>query len=228
MYYSARNIHNQKVNFENIVKEAVGDQQLIRTRAFTISTKDGDETAFFDALRKSGIEVVSKELLEYNSGAKKGDWDVGVTIDIVSMLDMLDVVVLVSGDGDFVPLAEYVKSRGRIFHVASFRESTSTSLVNAASIYTNLSDDKATYLIGSRAKSKTVAKPKAKAATKAKPKPKAKTTTKAKSATKTKAPAKSKSAAKRTKRPAPKASSNVNAKSSEEDIEESRTRRLTF
>jgi uncharacterized LabA/DUF88 family protein len=223
MYYSARNIHNQKVNFENIVSEAVGDQLLVRTRAFTISTKDGDETAFFDALRKSGIEVVSKELLEYNSGAKKGDWDVGITIDIVSMLDMLDVVVLVSGDGDFVPLCEYVKSRGRIFHVASFRESTSTSLVNAASKYTNLSDDKETYLIGSRKKSTGTSKPKTKA------KPAEKEKTKTKTPVKSKAKPKSKARpAKRGRRSAPKASTNVNDKSSEEDIEESRTRRLTF
>lgn len=150
MYYSARNIFNRKVNFSNIVEKSVGEADLIRAIAYTISTKTGDESAFFEALRKKGIEVASKELLEYNSGVKKGDWDVGITIDIVRMLDMLDVVVLVSGDGDYVPLANYVKSRGRIMHVASFRESTSTSLVNAVDIYTNLSDDQKTYLIPER------------------------------------------------------------------------------
>ena len=154
MYYSARNIHNRKVNFENIIKSVVEENQLIRARAFTISTKEGDESAFFEALKKTGIEVVSKELLEYHSGSKKGDWDVGITIDIVRMLDMLDVVVLVSGDGDFVPLGEYIKSRGRIFHVASFRESTSTALVESADIYTNLSEDKRKFLISNRKGSK--------------------------------------------------------------------------
>lgn len=150
MYYSARNIFNRKVNFSNIVEKTVGEADLIRAIAYTISTKTGDESAFFEALRKKGIEVASKELLEYNSGVKKGDWDVGITIDIVRMLDMLDVVVLVSGDGDYVPLANYVKSRGRIMHVASFRESTSTALVGAVDIYTNLSDDQKTYLIPER------------------------------------------------------------------------------
>ncbi len=150
MYYSARNIFNRKVNFSNIVEKSVGEADLIRAIAYTISTKTGDESAFFEALRKKGIEVASKELLEYNSGVKKGDWDVGITIDIVRMLDMLDVVVLVSGDGDYVPLANYVKSRGRIMHVASFRESTSTALVGAVDIYTNLSDDQKTYLIPER------------------------------------------------------------------------------
>jgi len=150
MYYSARNIHGRKVNFANIVKETVGDAQLIRALAYTISTKGGDETAFFDALRSKGIEVKSKELLEYSTGHKKGDWDVGITVDIVRSLDMLDVVVLVSGDGDFVPLADFVRSRGRVFHVASFRESTSGSLVAATDVYINLSDDKKKFLIGER------------------------------------------------------------------------------
>lgn len=147
MYYSARNIHGNKVNFSNIVTETTGGQLLIRAIGYGVSTKTGEETAFFEALHGAGIEVMTKELLEYDSGHKKGDWDVGITIDIVRMLDMLDVVVLVSGDGDYVPLGEYVKGHGRIFHVASFRESTSTRLVEAADIYTNLSDDKAKFLI---------------------------------------------------------------------------------
>lgn len=150
MYYSARNLFQKKVNFSNIVKETVGDAQLIRAMAYTISTKSGEEEAFFEALEKSGIEVISKELLEYDSGQKKGDWDVGITTDIIRSLDMLDVVVLVSGDGDFTPLADYVRSRGRIFHVASFRESTSTMLVESCDFYTNLSADKRKFLIANR------------------------------------------------------------------------------
>lgn len=150
MYYSARNLFDRKVNFENIVKHAVGDAQLVRAIAYTISTKGGEETPFFEALKNAGIEVKSKELLEYHSGNKKGDWDVGITVDIIRMLDMLDVVVLVSGDGDFVPLADFVRSRGRIMKVASFRESTSTSLVEAADEYTNFSDEKRKYLIAGR------------------------------------------------------------------------------
>lgn len=149
MYYSARNLYGQKVNFLNIVKAATGDQQLIRAIAYGVATKTGDETAFFEALHNVGIEVMTKDLLEYDSGQKKGDWDVGITIDIVRMCDMLDVVVLVSGDGDYVPVGEYVKGRGRIFQVMSFRESTSTRLVDFADVYTNLSDDRARFLISS-------------------------------------------------------------------------------
>lgn len=147
MYYSARNIYGSKVNFGNIVKAVVGNQKLVRAIAYTISTKTGEERPFFEALSSMGLEVKTKELLEYDSGHKKGDWDVGITIDVVRMLDMLDVVVMVSGDGDYCALAEYVKNHGRIFHVASFRESTSTMLVEAADIYTNLSSDQKTFLI---------------------------------------------------------------------------------
>ncbi len=147
MYYSARNIYGSKVNYGNIVKAAAGDQKLIRAVAYTISTKTGDELPFFEALHKSGIEVNTKELLEYDSGHKKGDWDVGITVDIIRMLDTLDTVVIVSGDGDYVPLGEYIKNRGRVFHVVSFRESTSSKLVEAADVYTNLSDNLSDFLI---------------------------------------------------------------------------------
>lgn len=147
MYYSARNIYGSKVNFGKIVEKTSEKQKLIRAIAYTISTKTGDETPFFEALHNMGIEVNTKELLEYDSGHKKGDWDVGITVDIIRMLDTLDVVILVSGDGDYVPLGEYVKNRGRIFHVASFRESTSSKLVEAADVYTNFSDDLSSFLI---------------------------------------------------------------------------------
>jgi uncharacterized LabA/DUF88 family protein len=147
MYYSARNIYGAKVNFGNIVKTVVGNQTLIRAIAYTISTKSGEERPFFEALQAMGIDVRTKELLEYESGHKKGDWDVGITIDIVRMLDMLDVVVMVSGDGDYCALAEYVKNRGRMFHVASFRESTSTMLVDAADHYINLSNNYNSFLL---------------------------------------------------------------------------------
>ena len=148
MYYSARFLYQRKVNFGNIVDEATSDRKLIRALAYVVTTKTGDETPFLDALRKQGIETKEKELLEYNSGQKKADWDVGITVDIIKMLDRLDVVVLVSGDGDYVPLVEYCQSRGRQVEVISFRESTSTKLVESVDGYTDMSSDKKKFLIG--------------------------------------------------------------------------------
>jgi uncharacterized LabA/DUF88 family protein len=148
MYYSAKNLYQKKVNFAEIVQQTVGDADLIRAIAYTISTEEGTEHGFFKALQSAGIEVASKNLLDYGHGSKKGDWDVGITIDIIRMLDMLDVVVLVSGDGDFVPLADHVRSRGRIMHLASFRESTSTALLDHVDFHTNLSENPEVFLIG--------------------------------------------------------------------------------
>ncbi|MEK7665406.1 MAG: NYN domain-containing protein [Patescibacteria group bacterium] len=148
MYYSARNLFQRKVSFANIVAEGVGDRKLIRAIAYVVTTKGGEESPFLEALEQKGIELKKKELLEYFSGQKKADWDVGITVDVIKMLDMLDVVVLVSGDGDFIPLVHYIQSRGRQVIVISFRESTSSKLVEATDLYINMSENKRKFLIG--------------------------------------------------------------------------------
>ncbi|MBI5369913.1 NYN domain-containing protein [Candidatus Uhrbacteria bacterium] len=148
MYYSARSLFQRKVHFKNIVEDAVAGRRLIRALAYVVSTKTAEEQPFFEALQKSGIETREKELMEYASGHKKADWDVGLAIDVVRMLDVLDVVVIVSGDGDFIPLVEHIQSRGRIAEVMAFGETTSTSLTNFVDDYTDLSKNKRRYLIG--------------------------------------------------------------------------------
>lgn len=147
MYYSARNLYDAKVNFGNIVKCAVADRRLIRAIAYVVRTKTREEQPFIDALKKMGIETKEKELLEYFGGQKKADWDVGITVDIIRMSEILDAAVVVSGDGDYVPVLEYLKSHGRQAEVMAFRETTSTKLVEAADIYTNMSDSKEEFLI---------------------------------------------------------------------------------
>lgn len=148
MYYSARNIFNAHVNFKSIVDAAVDGRHLIRAIAYVVGTKTGEEKPFFEALKKSGIETRQKELQEYFGGAKKADWDVGIAVDAIRISDLLDVVVIVSGDGDFIPLVEYLKHKGRQVEVVAFRETTSTKLVEAADSFLNLSDGTATFLIG--------------------------------------------------------------------------------
>ena len=148
LYYSARNLFGKKVNFENVVEAALKDRQLIRATAYVVSTESGEESPFFEALQKAGIQTKSKPLVEYFSGIKKADWDVGIAVDAMSTVDAVDVVVLVSGDGDFVPLAQYVRSNGRRFEVVSFRETTASNLLEWTDAYTNLSDDKRKFLIG--------------------------------------------------------------------------------
>lgn len=157
MYYSARNLFKRKVNFKNIVKDAVGDRKLIRAVAYVVSTETGDEQPFFEALEKAGIELRRKELMEYSSGHKKADWDVGLAIDVVQMLDSLDVVVIVSGDGDFEPLVDHIRSRGRMAEIMAFGQTTSSKLRGVGCHYTDLSENKRRYLIGPKAGTRTAA-----------------------------------------------------------------------
>lgn len=148
MYYTARYLFQRKVNFKNIVEDAVAGRKLIRAQAYVVRTKSADEQPFFEALQKAGIETREKDLMEYASGHKKADWDVGLAIDAVQMLDILDVIVIVSGDGDFLPLVEHIQSRGRIAEVMAFGETTSSTLLNYVDHFTDLSASKRRYLIG--------------------------------------------------------------------------------
>jgi uncharacterized LabA/DUF88 family protein len=148
MYYSARNLFKRKVNFKNIVDDAVAGRKLIRAIAYVVATEGGEEKPFFEALQNAGIQTRAKNLMIYLSGQKKADWDVGLAIDVVQVLDTLDVVVIVSGDGDFQPLVNYVQSRGRMVELMAFRETTSSGLIEMVQNYTDLSANQKRYLIG--------------------------------------------------------------------------------
>ena len=151
MYYSAKNLHGKKVSFGNIVKEAVGDRKLIRAIAYVVRTETNEEQPFFEALYNLGIETREKDLKIFNTGTKKADWDVGLAVDAIRLSSSLDAIVLVSGDGDYVPLVEYLqKSAGKAVEVVAFGETTSSELVNEADDFINLSDDKAKFLIADR------------------------------------------------------------------------------
>lgn len=147
MYYSARALYEQKVDFGEILKEAVGNRQLVRAFAYVIQADNEDEGTFFDALRERGYELRSKALLNFYGGTSKGDWDVGLAIDVVRMVDKLDVVVLISGDGDFKDLLQYVKEHGARAEVLAFGSSASSQLVEEADAVYDLAQDPKRFLI---------------------------------------------------------------------------------
>ena len=149
LYHTARNLYQSKVNFGEVVKSAVGDRNLIRAIAYVITTEAGDEKGFFEALGKVGIEAKTKDLQVFGSGAKKADWDVGLAVDAMKMAPKLDTIILVSGDGDFVPLVEYLKiNQGCQVEVVSFGKSTSAKLIEACDGFVDLDQDPKKYLIG--------------------------------------------------------------------------------
>jgi uncharacterized LabA/DUF88 family protein len=148
VYHSARNLYQARVNFGAVLKEAVAGRKLVRAVAYVITTEAGDEKNFFEALSKLGIETKTKDLQIFAGGAKKADWDVGLAVDAIKMSPRLDSVVIVSGDGDFIPLVEYLQTIGVQVEVVSFGKSTSGKLREAVDDFVDLSADPKKYLIG--------------------------------------------------------------------------------
>lgn len=147
MYYSARALYNKKVDFKKVLDDGVANRQLVRAIAYGITTEEAHEEEFHQALSSQGFEVKTKPLQSFVGGQKKGDWDVGIAIDILRLEPKIDVAVLVCGDGDFIPLVEFAQRKGLRMEVMSFRESTSTALVDAADSFKDLSQDSRRYLI---------------------------------------------------------------------------------
>ncbi len=151
LYHSAKNLFNARVNFEALIKEAVAGRQLIRALAYVITTEGGEEQTFFEALEKAGIETKTKPLQIFHGGAKKADWDVGLAVDAITMAPKLDAVVLISGDGDFIPLVEYLQiNEGCQVEVMAFGKSSSANLKEAADAFVDLGEKHNTFLIRGR------------------------------------------------------------------------------
>ncbi|MCL4419421.1 NYN domain-containing protein [Patescibacteria group bacterium] len=138
LYYSARALYEKKVNFGEILRIGTADRQLVRAIAYTVRAESPEEQTFFDALAKQGYEVKSKELQTFVNGQKKGDWDVGMTVDILKMSPKLDAIVLCSGDGDFEQLLYHAKAEGCRAEVISFGRSTSAKLKEEADDFIDL------------------------------------------------------------------------------------------
>jgi len=148
LYHSAKNLYNSKVNFGQVLKDAVGNRALVRALAYVVKTESGEETSFFEALEKAGIETKVKDLQVFAGGAKKGDWDVGIAVDAIAMSPKLDTVIIVSGDGDFVPLVHYLQmNQGCQVEVVSFGKSTSMRLKESCDDFFDLDLETKRYLL---------------------------------------------------------------------------------
>lgn len=151
LYHSAKHLYKARVNFNAILDEAVGGRTLVRAIAYVISTEGGEEKNFFEALTKMGIETKVKDLQIFADGAKKADWDVGLAVDAMKLAPKLDTVVLVTGDGDFEPLVQYLDlNEGCQVEVISFGKSTSSKLREVAHAFTDMCEDPRKFTIGSR------------------------------------------------------------------------------
>lgn len=148
MYHSAKNLYKRRVNFKEILKEAVAGRKLIRATAYVIRAENEEENNFFEALSQQGFQVIIKDLQVFTGGAKKGDWDVGIAVDAIKLAEKLDVLVLVTGDGDYLPLVTYLQNtQGCLVEIMGFRQTTSSRLIEEADDFVNLSESRK-FLIG--------------------------------------------------------------------------------
>jgi len=147
MYHSAKHLFRARVNFQEVLKEAVSGRRLVRAIGYVVESETEEERSFFEALLKLGIELRSKDLQVFYGGLKKADWDVGITLDAVNLAQSVDVIVLVSGDGDFLPLIEYLKNRGKLVEVIAFGKSASGKLQQKAHNFIDLGADPRRFIL---------------------------------------------------------------------------------
>jgi len=147
LYHTAHSIYSQNVDYTALLDEVVRDRELVRAIAYVIRADSPAEEDFFDALRGIGFETKIKEIKTYGDGTKKADWDVGISLDAVTLAEHVDTVVLCSGDGDFTRLCSHVRHHGARVEVFSFGESTATELTDAADSFVDMSEDPDTYLL---------------------------------------------------------------------------------
>lgn len=137
MWYAARQQHgiSARLDFEKLIQSALGDRRLIRAYAYLIQTPEVDQSGFVTMLEQFSYEVKRKDLRRRSDGSAKGDWDMEMAIDMIRMADKVDVVILASGDGDFVSLVQLLKELGPRVEVFSFQHNTARDLMEAADRY---------------------------------------------------------------------------------------------
>ena len=139
IFYAAKPF-NARLDFEKLLELSVGKRRLIRAIAYVVQSPDVDQSNFISMLQQKSYEVKRKDLRQRSDGSAKGDWDMGMAIDIMRFVGKLDVVVLVSGDGDFVPLVDLVKTLGPRVEVISFTYNTARDLINSADEHIPIED----------------------------------------------------------------------------------------
>ena len=148
IYHSAKNLYSAKVDFKKLIDLLVGERNLINAFAYVIRSEfTPKEIDFFEALIKQGIHLRIKELQIYPDGSKKADWDIGIAVDVIRFSPLVDVVILVTGDGDFYHLVEYLQNQGKQVEIAGFSQTTSVKLKELADFYYDLNELKNLILI---------------------------------------------------------------------------------
>ncbi|MCD2198422.1 MULTISPECIES: LabA-like NYN domain-containing protein [unclassified Halobacterium] len=147
LYHSAQSVYSRNIDYSSLLEKAVQERELTRAIAYVIRAQSEDEDSFFDALRDIGFETKIKDIKTFGDGSKKADWDVGMSLDAVTLADHVDTVVLCTGDGDFSRLCNHLRHEGVRVEVMAFEESTAEELVDVADAFVDLSEREETFLL---------------------------------------------------------------------------------
>jgi len=147
LYHTAQSLHSRNVDYAALLERGVRDRELVRAIAYVIRADAPEEERFFEALEEIGFETKAKEIREFADGSKKADWDVGMTLDAVTLAGRIDTLVLCTGDGDFSRLCTHVRHLGVRTEVMGFEASTAETLIEAADDFVDLGGEEDTFLL---------------------------------------------------------------------------------
>ena len=147
LYHTAQSLYSRNIDYSELLAGAVSDRELTRAIAYVIRADSPEEETFFEALVDIGFETKIKEIKTFGDGSKKADWDVGMSLDAVTLANHVDAVVLCTGDGDFSRLCSHLRHEGVKVEVMAFGASTAEELIEATDEFTDLSDDEETFLL---------------------------------------------------------------------------------
>jgi len=142
IYYTTRSVYQRNFDYNKFWARATQDRQIVTARAYATSRGDKKQTEFQNILRAIGFDVKLKPHIRRSDGSSKGDWDVGITIDVMEFAEKSDIVVLASGDGDFDILIKTIKTKfntdSEIYGVPSL---TAASLIAEATCFKPIEDE---------------------------------------------------------------------------------------
>jgi len=141
LYYSARMGYAAKVNYEKLLRLITGNRNLIKAYAYIVQPPEGDVRPFATSLERIGYIVKAKDVRTRANGSAKANWDMGIALDILGILDRVDTIVLASGDGDFVPLVDFIKSKNKRVEIFAFPDNTAYDLKEKADRFEPLGEN---------------------------------------------------------------------------------------
>ena len=142
IYYTTRDTYGRQFNYRELWKRISTQGDIVVANAYAIHRDDDKQKKFQDALKHIGFTVKLKPYIQRSDGSAKGDWDVGITIDVMQVAKDVDTVILLSGDGDFDLLLEKIKKDYNVTaEVYGVPALTANSLIDAASVYHRIKED---------------------------------------------------------------------------------------